>query len=201
MREERSEAHKRVGEQLARLDRLGPLSRVFGRHEREITEQALASWTERARALDERVSGLAHRVDVDRHERAAWFDRHGDELVEVCAAKLELRDRDGKARERRVDEIRRDLPGWVTERLGSRPDDPAAREQWDRAAAHLDDYRHAFGQPPGDEPPGRGDYRERRAWEQVHQAAAKALEVHPERPVVQRPPPQLHRDIGLDIGR
>ena len=69
------------------------------------------------------------------------------------------------------------------------------------AAAHLDDHRHAFGQPPGEEPPGRGDYRQRHAWEQVHDAATKALEMHPERPVVERPPPQLQRDIGLDIGR
>ena len=201
IRDERGEAHERVGEQRARLDQLGPLSRVFRRHEREVTEQALASWTERARTLDERVSDLAHRVDVDRHERAAWFDEYGDELVELCASKVDLYDRDGKARDRRIDDIRRDPPEWVTERLGPRPEERTARERWDRAAAHLDDYRHAFGQPPGEEPPGRGDYRQRHAWEQVHDAATKALEMHPERPVVERPPPQLHRDIGLDIGR
>jgi hypothetical protein len=130
-----------------------------------------------------------------------WFDEHGDELAELAAAKVELGDRDGKARDRRINDVRRDPPEWVTERLGRRPDDPAAREHWDRAAAHLEDYRHAFGQPPGDELPDRGDYRQRHAWEQVHDAATKALEVHPERPVVERPPPQLHRDIGLDIGR
>ena len=74
-----------------------------------------------------------------------------------------------------------------------------AREQWDRAAAHLDDYRHAFGQLPGDELPDRGDYRARHAWEEVHRDAAKALEMHPERPLVERPPPQLFHDIGLSI--
>jgi len=133
--------------------------------------------------------------------RAAWFDEHGNELVDLSAAKVELHDRDAGARGRRVNDIRRNPPEWVTERLGSRPDEPTARERWDRAAAHLDDYRHAFGQPPGDELPRSGGYRQRHAWEQVHDAAAKALDVHPERPVVQRPPPQLHRDIGLGLGR
>ena len=43
-----------IGEQLSTAHRLGPLSRIFGRHEREFTEQALASWTERAHDYDER---------------------------------------------------------------------------------------------------------------------------------------------------
>ena len=59
----------------------------------------------------------------------------------------------------------------------------------------------AFGNPPTEQPPELCDYRQRHAWEQAHTAAAKALELHPERPTVQRPPPQLHRDIGLDLGR
>ena len=200
LRDEHAEAHERIGQERARLDELGPLSRVFARHEREFTEQALSNWSERAGALDERVEDLERQVDADRHARAAWLDEHGGELIKLCAAKVELHDRDDKARDRRIDNLRGDPPEWVTERLGQRPDDSAAREQWDRAAAHLDDYREAFGQPPGDARP-RGDYRERRAWEQVHGAASRALEVHPERPVVQRRPPQLHRDIGLDIGR
>jgi hypothetical protein len=201
LRKDRDQAHERVGEQRARLDKLGPLSRVFRRHDRESTEQALANWTERAEVLGERVWDLGHRVDADRLARAAWLDEHGDELAELAAAKVELHDRDTKARERRINDIRRDPPEWVTERLGPRPDDPNARTHWDRAAAHLDDYRYAFGQPPGDELPRSGDYRQRHAWEQVHDAAAKALDMHPERPVVHRPPRQLHRDIGLDPGR
>jgi hypothetical protein len=54
---------------------------------------------------------------------------------------------------------------------------------------------------PGNELPSRGgDYRERRAGEQVHNAAADALDMHPnDRPSSARPP-QLHRDIGLDVG-
>ena len=83
--------------------------------------------------------------------------------------------------------------------MGPRPNDPPAREQWDRAAAYLDDYRRAFGQPPGDELPGRADYRQRHAWEDVHKAATKALEMHPERPLVERPGPQLDHDIGLGL--
>jgi hypothetical protein len=128
-----------------------------------------------------------------------WFDEHGEELALLAAANLELHDRERKAREGLIDTIRRNPPEWVTDPLGPRPGEAAAREQWDRAAAHLDDYRHAFAQPPADERPGRGDYRQRHAWEQVHDAAAKALDMHPERPVVHRPPPQLHRDIGLRL--
>jgi conjugative relaxase-like TrwC/TraI family protein len=200
LREEQRDAHESVGRHLARLDRLGPLSRVFGRADRAFTEEALARWTERAQESDEQVSELAQRVDDDREERAAWFDEHGGEFIEFSAAKVALHDRDRQARERRINDIRRDPPTWVTERVGPRPDDPAAREQWDRASAHLDDYRHAFGHPLDNEPPSRSDYRHRHAWEDVHKAAAKALEMHPERPRVERPPPQLDHDIGLDIG-
>jgi hypothetical protein len=199
LRDEQRKAHEHVGQQLARLDKLGPLSRIFGRHEREFTEQTLAGWTERAQEYDEQVADLAQRVDADHHERAAWFQEHGGEFIELTAAKVERHDRDSQARERRINDIRRDPPTWVTERVGPRPDDPAARKQWDRAAAHLDDYRHAFGSPPGDEPPSRGDYRQRHAWEDVHKDAATALEMHPERPLVERPPPEHHRDIGLGI--
>jgi hypothetical protein len=199
LREHQREAHEHIGRELARLHRLGPLSRIFGRHQREFTERALASWNQRAHEYDEQVAELATRVDADRSERAAWFDERGSEFVELAAARVELRDRDDTSRERRIDAIRRDPPGWVTERVGPRPDDPIAREQWDRAAAHLDDYRHAFAQPPRDELPDRADYRQRDAWEDVHKAAAKALEMHPERPLVERPPPQLSHDLGLSI--
>ena len=201
VRDELAEAHQRIGEQHARLDHLGPLSRLFGRTERDLAERALANWTNRAEILNEQAWGLEREVDVDHQEREQWFDGYGDELIEFAAAKLELHRRDEHARERRINDIRRDPPDWVTERLGRRPDDPIARPQWDRAAAHLDDYREAFGNLPTEQPPELRDYRQRHAWEQAHSAAAKALELHPERPTVQRPPPQIHRDMGLDLGR
>jgi hypothetical protein len=37
------------------------------------------------------------------------------------------------------------------------------------------------------------------AWEDVNKDAAKALEMHPERPLLERPPPEHQRDIGLGI--
>ena len=201
VRHELDEAHHRVGEQHARFDRLGPLSRLFGRTEREHVERALADWTNCVQTLDEEAWRLERQVSVDHREREQWFDHHGDGLIELAAAKLELHRRDEQARERRINNIRRDPPDWVTDRLGPRPDIPTARTHWDHAAAHLDDYRQAFGNPPTEQPPELCDYRQRHAWEQAHTAAAKALELHPERPTVQRPPPQLHRDIGLDLGR
>jgi conjugative relaxase-like TrwC/TraI family protein len=200
MRDELDEAHQRIGEQNARLDRLGPLSRLLARTERDHAERALANWTNRFHTLGEEAWHLERQVDADHREREHWFDRHGDELVEFAAAKLELHHRDRQARERRINNIRRDPPDWVTDRLGRRPDDPTARTHWDRAAAHLDDYRQAFGTVPGEQPPELRGYRQRDAREQTHRAAVKALELHPERPTVQRPPPQLHRDIGLDLG-
>ena len=75
LRDEQREAHETVGRELARWDQLGPLSRIFGRHEREFIEQALASWTERAQDYDEQIAELAPRVDTDRNERTAWFDQ------------------------------------------------------------------------------------------------------------------------------
>jgi hypothetical protein len=201
VRDELDEAHGRIGEQHARLDRLGPLSRLLARAERDQTEQALADWTSRVESLDEEAWRLGRQVDVDRGEREHWFDHHGDELSEFAAAKLELHHRAGRGRERRINDIRRDPPGWVTERLGRRPDDPTARTHWDRAAAHLDDFREAFGTLPAAQPPDLRDYLQRHAWEQVHTTAAKALQLHPERPTIQHPPPQIHREIGLDLGR
>jgi hypothetical protein len=201
VRDELNEAHERIGEQNARLDRLGPLSRLLGRTERDHTERALATWTSRVHILDDETWRLEREVLVDRGEREHWFDHHGDELIEFAAAKLELHHRDEQARERRINAIRRDPPDWVTDRLGRRPDDPTARTHWDHAAAHLDDYRHAFGTLPGERPPELRDYRQRDAWKQAHSTATKALELHPERPTVQRPPPEIHRDIGLDLGR
>jgi hypothetical protein len=201
VRDELDEAHHRVGEQHARFDRLGPLSRLFGRTERDHAERALANRTNRVKTLNEQAWCLEREVYVDHHEREQWFDHHGDELIEFAAARLELHYREEHARERRINHIRRDQPDWVTERLGRRPDDPTARTHWDRAAAHLDDYREAFGNLPAEQPPELRDYRQRHAWEQAHGTAAKALELHPERPTVQHPPPQIHRDAGLDLGR
>jgi hypothetical protein len=145
------EAHQRIGEQHARLDRLGPLSRLFGRTERDRDERALANWTSRVHTLGEEAWHLERQVDVDHGEREQWFDGHGDELIDFAAAKLELHHRDEDARERRINTIRRGPPDWVTERLGRRPDDPTARTHWDHAAAHLDDYRETFGNPPGEQ--------------------------------------------------
>jgi hypothetical protein len=201
VRDELDGAHERIGEQLARLDRLGPLSRLVGRTGRHHAERALANWTNRAETLDGEAWRLERQVDVDHHEREHWFDSYGAELIELAAAKLELHHRDEQARECRINDIRRDPPDWVTDRLGRRPDDPTARTHWDRAAAHLDDYRQAFGTLPAEQAPELRDYRQRHAWEQAHSAAAKALRLQPERPTVQRPPPQIHRDLGLDLGR
>jgi hypothetical protein len=201
MREELGEAHQRIGEQHARLDRLGPLSRLFGRTERDHTERRLTNWVNRAETIDQEARGLAREVYADHHEREQWFHGYGEQLIEPAAAKLELHHRDEQDRERRIKNIRRDPPDWVTDRLGRPPDDPTARMHWDRAAAHLDDYRETFGTLPAEQAPELRDYRQRHAWEQVHSSAAKALKLHPERPTVQRPPPQLHRDIGLDLSR
>jgi conjugative relaxase-like TrwC/TraI family protein len=201
LRDSQADAHERIGAQQARLDQLGPLSRIIGREERAFAQRALSNSIVRAQILDDKINDLQRQVDVDRHQRTAWFDEHGDELVELAAAGVEAHDRDDKDRGRRIDAIRCDPPEWVTDRLRSRPDEPTAREHWDRAAAHLDDFRHAFGHLPDDGQPSRSDYRQRHAWEEVHDAATKALDVHPERTVVQRPPPQIHRDIGLDLGR
>jgi hypothetical protein len=80
------------------------------RRDRPRSERALANWANRAETLDQEAWGLEREVYVDRHEREQWFDRHGDELIELAAAKLELHHRDEQARERRINDIRRDPP-------------------------------------------------------------------------------------------
>ena len=44
LRNERDDAHERVGQQRARLDALGPLTRIIGRRERGLLEYGLPTW-------------------------------------------------------------------------------------------------------------------------------------------------------------
>src|SRR3954454_3918459 len=100
MRDDRASAHECIGAQQARLDQLGPLSRLTarGRHERAFSETALSSWIGCAEVLDDRVRALEPQVDADRHQRAACLGQHRHGLVELAAAKVELHDRDDRAR-------------------------------------------------------------------------------------------------------
>jgi hypothetical protein len=148
---------------------------ALSRARNPVTVHLIAQPTDRSH----QAGRLERLVEVDHRERGHWFDRHGDELIEFAAAKLELHHRDDQARERRINNIRRDQPDWITNRLGRRPDVPTARTHWDRAAAHLDDYRQVFGTLPAEQAPALRDYRQRHAWEQVHSSAAKALDSTP----------------------
>jgi cytosine/adenosine deaminase-related metal-dependent hydrolase len=119
-------------------------------------------------------------VAAQRDQTDAWLAVNGDALAELVALEVELTDRENRDRTDRITTTLREQSSMILQRLGPRPDDPAAREAWDLAAAHLSDYQHAYGQPPEDERP-RGGQR-RRAWEEVQRSHADALDRFPDAP-------------------
>jgi len=117
-------------------------------------------------------------------------------LAELVALEVELADREDRERTDRITTTLREPPGAILQRLGPRPDEPAAREAWDLAAAHLSDYQHAYGELPEDQPPRGG--RQRRTWEEVQRSHADALERSPDAPA-DATLPAVDVDPGPDL--
>ena len=140
-----SPAHRRA----ARPARpLGPLSRLFGRTSATSPSGRWPTGPNRAEILNEqawapRAPGRRRPPRARGMVRRPW--RRADRARRGQARAARPRRTGPRAPHQH---IRRDPPDWVTDRLGPRPDDPTARAQWDRAAAHLDDYREAFGHLP-----------------------------------------------------
>ena len=118
-------------------------------------------------------------------------------MAELVALEVELADREDRERTDRITTTLREPPGTILQRLGPRPDEPAAREAWDLAAAHLSDYQHAYGELPQDQPPPGG--RQRRTWEEVQRSHADALDRLPDAPD-DLTVPTAAPDSGLDLG-
>jgi hypothetical protein len=185
----------------AALDTAREEAESLGRLERRRRRDEFTRRIDQAQArvdrLDTEHADLQAQVDDERAQTDTWLSANRDALAELVALEAELADRAEDERHARIVATLRQPPDPILQRLGPRPDDPAAREAWDQAAAHLSDYEHAYGQPPEDQPPHGG--QRRRAWEEVQASHADALARSPDAPAdVVTPAPE--HDAGPDLG-
>jgi Ti-type conjugative transfer relaxase TraA len=91
---------------------------------------------------------------ADRTDKAASFDldqwlQHNElEIVETAAADRELAARRADAYWRATRTVALDIDPEIERQLGERPENPADREQWERAAAAQESYALQYGQLP-----------------------------------------------------
>jgi hypothetical protein len=125
-------------------------------------ERAQLGWLDRSRRadLDGRIVTLelsagAHRNALaESIERAAefdydrWLEQNEMQVVEATAADRELAIRRADAYWRATQTVALDADPELERRLGERPENPADRERWERAAAAQESYRHQYGELP-----------------------------------------------------
>jgi Ti-type conjugative transfer relaxase TraA len=125
-------------------------------------EREQLRWLDRSRRadLDGRIVTLelsagAHRNALGESiERAAefdydrWLEQNEMQVVEATAADRELAVRRADAYWRAIQTVSLDADPELERRLGERPDNPADRERWERAAAAQESYRHQYGELP-----------------------------------------------------
>jgi len=125
-------------------------------------ERAQLRWLDRNRRadLDGRIVTLelsagAHRnAFAESIERAAefdydrWLEQNEMQVVEATAADRELAVRRADAYWRAIQTVSLDADPELERRLGERPENPADRERWERAAAAQESYRHQYGELP-----------------------------------------------------
>lgn len=125
-------------------------------------ERAQLRWHDRKRRadLDGRIVTLELSVGAHRNalaesiERAAefdydrWLENNEMQIVEATAADRELAIRRADAYWRAIQTVWLDADPKIERRLGERPENPADRERWERAAAAQESYRHLCGELP-----------------------------------------------------
>jgi Ti-type conjugative transfer relaxase TraA len=125
-------------------------------------ERAHLRWLDRNRRadLDGRIVTLELSAGAHRHalaesiEQAAefdydrWLEQNEMQLVEATAADRELAIRRADAYWRATQTVALDADPELERRLGERPENPADRERWERAAAAQESYRFQYGDLP-----------------------------------------------------
>lgn len=147
---------------------------------------ALGRFNRRQRdELHRRIHGLEAALDAARHQLAertdaaagidpdVWVEQHEITLLEATAAEHELADRRAEAHWRATHAAALDPDPAIERALGERPDEPAARERWERAAAAQESYRLQYGELPGShDPTGLAD-RQAADWQHAHELIEK----------------------------
>ena len=128
-------------------------------------------------------------------EIEAWWSQAGEREVEVIVARREVYRRQRDHAAQRVRDAPEHPAEYVTDLIGSRPVDTAARERWDTAARSIEAYvaQHRDERDPPLAPPELADRAARGTWARMERAIrAAGIE-----------PPSLgqERDSGLELDR
>lgn len=126
---------------------LGHLSERRGdRHRRAELERLTENLD---RAIESNRQELADRTDqAATFDLDQWLADNELEVVEAAAADRELATRRADAYWRATRTVSLDVNPEIERRLGERPDSPAEREEWERAAAAQESYRFQYGELP-----------------------------------------------------
>jgi len=101
------------------------------------------------RAIDSNRQELAERTDqAADFDLDQWLADNELEVVEAAAADRELAARRADAYWRATRTVSLDVEPEIERQLGERPENPADREQWERAAAAQESYALQYGQLP-----------------------------------------------------
>jgi Ti-type conjugative transfer relaxase TraA len=124
------------------LDQLGR----SGRRRRPELEQRIQRFD---RAIDAGRRELTERIDkAATFDLDRWLDKNEMKVVEAAAADRELATRRADAHWRATQAVTLDTDPDIEHQLGQRPDSPADRERWERAAAAQESYRLQYGDLP-----------------------------------------------------
>lgn len=119
----------------AAIDAAREEAQSLGRLERRRRRDEFTCRIDQAQArvdrLDNEHADLQTQVDDEQAETATWLLANRDALGELVALETELADRADSERHDRIVATLREPSDPILQRLGPRPDDPAARESWD----------------------------------------------------------------------
>jgi hypothetical protein len=149
------------------LDALGPLRRR-GDHGREVRGQLerLERQLEHVERLTTNIEQKITDLRAD-HDPVAWMDDHAEQIRDLRAIDDELSVRARRIERQLVRAAQSDPPEHITAVLGPRPENHAARLQWERGVWAIETYRHREGIPASHEAsalgrePARGQDRQR----------------------------------------
>jgi hypothetical protein len=168
---------------------------LWRRRERAEITGRLQEATERVEQLHAAAERGVEQLRTGITEIEAWWSQAGEREVEVIVARREVYRRQRDHAAQRVRDAPEHPAEYVTDLIGSRPVDTAARERWDTAARSIEAYvaQHRDERDPPLAPPELADRAARGTWARMERAIrAAGIE-----------PPSLgqERDSGLELDR
>jgi hypothetical protein len=165
------------------------------RRERAEVTGRLQEATDRVEELQAAAERGVEQLRAGVAEIEAWWSQASEQAVEVIAARREVYRRERDRAAQRIRDAPEHPAEYVTELIGSRPVDAAARERWDAAARSIEAYvaQHRDQREPALAPPELADRAPRGAWARMERAIRTAG--------IEPPPLGQERDIDIEIDR